>query len=95
MKLKSSERSTGMGATHYAAVSVDGAWVRVSRLPDALYIGRDHGWEEYEVEIVDDALHAQFDRSNSGKEEVTVSRGDAVVAKLRSFDHARRWLEAH
>jgi len=85
--VRSEERSTGMGATHYAAVLIDGEFVCVSRLSDVRYKGHDHGWEIYEVAVSDDTITAQFDRSNRGNENVTASNG----MSWRSFEAAQRW----
>jgi len=90
--VKSSERSTGMGAIHFTAILGRdnlgrGKWIRISEHPQARYMGRDRGYEEYEVDVADDAVSAQFDRSNRGNEYVSASNG----LSWRSFAEARRW----
>ena len=83
----SAERSTGRGATTYEAILVDGEWVRVSDYPGRTYLGRDHGWEDYEAIVPASAHTAHFYRSNSGKEQVTIEEGPS----FRSFEAARKW----
>ena len=83
----SSERSTGMGANHFAAVLLNGEWRRVSDHPNARYLGRNQGYEDYEVDVADDAITAQFDRSNRGNESVAADNG----MSWRSFEEAGRW----
>jgi len=85
--VKSSERSTGIGATHFTAILSSGEWVRVSRHPQARHMGRNHKYEEYEIDVADEAVEAQFDRSNRGNEYVEASNG----MSWRSFEEARRW----
>jgi hypothetical protein len=92
MLVESSERSTGMGATHYIAV-LDGEWIPVSQHPNASYLGRDHGEEEYDVEVPDDTIFAYFYRSNRGNESVTIKNGKDKGKEFNSFERARRWGE--
>lgn len=84
MKAESLERTTGMGATRYTAVAQCGEWVRVSDMPDARNHGRSHGVQHYSVEVSDGQLIADFYRSNSGKESVTLSDGRT----FQSFEDA-------
>src|SRR3990167_6526893 len=90
MIIKSSERSTGMGASSFTAVLVDGKWVAVSDAPDCHSLGRNHGWDEYEIDVPSGTAWARFYRSNSGKEEVQVTTPDGVI-EFKSFSEARRW----
>lgn len=83
----SEERSTGMGATRFTAVLLDGKFVRVSDMPDSRYEGRQAGIENYEVDIADNAVCADFYRSNRGNETVEADSGES----FRSFDAAHRW----
>lgn len=83
----SSERSTGMGATRFAAVLLDGKFVRISDMPDSRYEGRQAGVENFEVDVADDAICADFYRSNRSNETVEVDNGESFY----SFDAARRW----
>ena len=83
----SSERSTGMGARHYTAVLLDGKWLRLSKHPDVVYTGRDNGFENYLIDVADDAITAIFHRSNSGRETVDASNG----MQWESFQMAARW----
>lgn len=85
--IHSAERTTGMGATRYSAVLVDGNWIKVSDYPGRLYLGRDRGEENYKAQVPDNATTARFYRSNSGKEEVDVDDGPT----LYSFQAADRW----
>jgi len=85
--VRSEECSTGMGGTHLAAVLCDGEWLRVSNHPTVQYMGRESGYECYEVDVADDAITAQFDRSNRGNEYVDASNG----MSWRSFNEADRW----
>ena len=86
-KLKSFERSTGMGATRYTAILKEGKWVKVSRCPGAQYHGRVRGVKEFSIEVADNAISAQFYRSNSGKEHIRASNG----MEWNSFEDAHRW----
>ena len=76
-----------MGGDHFAAVLLDGKWVPVSSCPGARYVGRDHGYNLYDIEVADDAVTAQFDRSNRGNEHVEADNG----LSWGSFDEAHRW----
>src|SRR3990172_3937568 len=87
MKIKSEERDTGMGASHSTRVLIGGEFVKVSATPGARYIGREAGYTIYEVEMADDAISAEFPRSNSGKEEVAASNG----MRWTSFSEAQVW----
>ena len=91
MKIISEERSTGMGATRFSAVLEDGKFVKVSKLDNARYLGRNAGVEEFEVEVPDGAIWGKFYRSNSGKEEVEIFAGEAPVQEFWAFDEAHRW----
>ncbi len=64
-----------MGATHFAAVLCNGEWIQVSNHPRSKHLGRDRGWENYKLDVADDAITAQFNRSNSGNEHVEASNG--------------------
>lgn len=83
----SEERSTGMGATRFTAILLDGKFVRISDMPDSRYEGRQAGVEIYEADVADDAVYAEFYRSNRGNETVEITGGES----FRSFDAARRW----
>lgn len=83
----SEERSTGMGATRFTAILLNGKFVRVSDMPEMRYEGRQAGVENYEVDVADDAIVAEFYRSNKGNETVDIIDGES----FRSFDAARRW----
>jgi hypothetical protein len=83
----SEERSTGMGASRFVAILLDGKFTRVSDMPDSRYEGRQAGVEIFQVDVADDAVYASFYRSNSGKEEVEITGGES----FRSFAAARRW----
>ena len=85
--IESNERSTGMGATHYTAVLLDGKWVRISDHPTTRYLGRSAGEERYAIDVADDAITATFYRSNSGRETVNASNG----LYWESFDEAQYW----
>lgn len=85
----SEERTTGMGATRFTAVAVDGQWIKVSDLPNAVYCGRNNGVHEYKVTIDNSVIVAYFYRSNSGREEVAIQ---GVEENLRSFQLANEWL---
>lgn len=85
--IKSEERSTGMGATRFAAVLLNGKFVRVSDMKESRYEGRQAGVEIYEVDVADDAVYAEFYRSNRGNETVEITGGETFL----SFDTARRW----
>jgi hypothetical protein len=71
----SEERSTGMGATRFTAVLVDGKWHKVSSVKNARHLGRSNGVEKYAVEVANATITAYFYRSNSGIETVTASDG--------------------
>lgn len=86
----SKERSTGMGATRFTAILIDGKFVRVSDMPDSRYNGRQAGVENFEVNVADDAIVAEFYRSNRGNETVDIVDGES----FRSFDAATRWAAA-
>ncbi len=94
MYVESRERSTGMGATRYAAVAVDGKWLRVSRLEGARYHGRVTGEEVYSIHVPDATARASFYRSNSGRQEVTIWEGLGVESPVvaHSFEDADWWL---
>lgn len=83
----SEERSTGMGATRFTAILLNGKFIRISDMPKSRYEGRQAGVENYEVDIADDAVVAEFHRSNKGNETVEIIDGES----FRSFDAARRW----
>ena len=85
--IESKEQDTGMGATYFTAVLLNGKWVRVSLMKDIRRLGEDCGWHIYEVDIADDAITARFDRSNGGNECVEASNG----LIWRSFVAADRW----
>ena len=87
MKIRSEERTTGMGADHSTRVLIGGEFVKVSAIPGARYSGREAGYTIYEVEMADDAISAEFHRSNSGKEEVAASNG----MRWTSFSEAQVW----
>ena len=91
MFVESRERSTGMGATRYAAVAVDGKWVRLSNVEGARYHGRINGEHVYSLDVPDDAVSASFYRSNSGREEVTIFDGKSSHS-VYSFEDANWWL---
>ena len=93
MRVESQERSAGMGAVRYTAILFKNEWVRVSRYDDAQYHGRINGEEHYSVEVADSTITADFYRSNSGNEYVTVREGDREHS-FRSFDDAHRWADA-
>lgn len=76
-----------MGATRFAAVLLNGKFVRVSDMPKSRYEGREAGAENYKVEVADDAIIAEFYRSNKGNETVEITGGESFC----SFDAARRW----
>ena len=86
-KVRSEERTTGMGASHSTCVLIGGEFVKVSAIPGARYVDREAGYTIYEVEIADDAISAEFHRSNSGKEEVAASNG----MRWTSFSEAQVW----
>lgn len=86
--IESSERSTGMGATRYTAVALDGKWTRVSRAPGVRAHGRRDGEERFSVEVPDATRVASFYRSNSGREDVAVLDGP----RFESFEDADAWL---
>ena len=86
--VESSERSTGMGATRFTAVAIDGAWTPVSRAPSVRSHGRSNGVEMFSVEVPDTTRVAPFYRSKSGREEVTILDGPA----FGSFEDADVWL---
>lgn len=88
--VKSRERSTGMGATRFEAILMDGRWTAISQVPNARYEGRAHGEEFYEIDVADDAISAHFYRSNSGRERVSASNG----LEWKSFESADRWASA-
>ena len=90
----SEERTTGKGAKHYSAILVDGTWVALSQIDDALYLGRRDGFERYQLEVVDGTFTGKFYRSNSGREEVTATNGTMVVT-FESFAHAKAWAQLH
>lgn len=83
-KVESWERSTGMGATHFAAVLVAGKFETVSRMAGVISLGRRNGENGYRVTVDDVAVVAHFHRSNSGKEHVRVEGGP----EFESFDLA-------
>lgn len=93
MIIKSEERSTGMGAHHSAALLTGNKFVEVSKLQSAEYHGRGNGFQNYSIEVSDDSIWAQFDRSNSGKESVRVYRGTGKtpIKEFASFDDADRY----
>jgi hypothetical protein len=92
MKITSDERSTGMGATMYTAVADQGRWCRVSDYAGAHYLGRSAGIEQYEVKVPKSTIWANFYRSNSGREVVTLYQGDEEQGTVFSFAEADRWL---
>lgn len=81
------ERSTGRGAVQYTAVLLAGEWVSLSAHPAARFHGHQQGEDVYGVELPDDAVTAEFYRSNSGNEQVTTSQGQ----HFGSFAEAWRW----
>ena len=87
MKVTSSVRSTGMGAAHFTAVLMNHKWVPVHQMPHSSYLGRERGYDNYEIEVPDSTITAEFNRSNSGRETVDASNG----LEWSSFDAAGRW----
>jgi len=83
----SCERSTGRGARHYTAVLLDGKWVKVSNHPEVVRAGREDDFQNYMLDVADDAITADFYRSNSGIESVDASNG----MQWDSFALAKRW----
>ncbi len=88
-KIVSEERYTGMGAARFTAILQDGEWVRVSDCPGAIWLGRRAGVNRYEIDVSDTTRTADFYRSNSGRELVTLDDG----TEYESFDVAKRWAK--
>ena len=96
-KIISYERSTEMGATKYTAVLVDSAFIPVSAYAGAVYLNRHSGVKTYEAGIPDNAVTADFYRSNSGREEVTIYSNDSLGEKktFESFQEADKWAKEY
>lgn len=94
MLIKSSERTTGRGAATYAAIFIEGTFFKVSDFENAHYMGRQDGWENYEVDVPGNPIWAKFYRSNSGKETVTVFAGSEQIEEFYSFAAAIDWAAA-
>ena len=80
-----------MGATRFAALLVDGKFIKVSRLDTVRYLGRQSGEEIYEIEAPENATWARFYRSNSGRETVTIYAGKNQIEEFGSFEMADAW----
>ena len=91
MKIEGGFRSTGMGAYHGTKLLVGKEWMPIYEVSSVRYLGRHNGVNEYSLDVDDDAIWARFYRSNSGKEDVTIHKGQKQIKEFHSFSEADRW----